>query len=1826
MPRPPPPASRGSPTPFLRDGTTHASGPYLPFIARERAGGGEPLLRPGTILNTASGGPTMDRLRPAPRDCRAVRPASAPGAARRGRSRLAASALSVLLSITAMAGVTGTAVAARPAVATRLGLTQGDLAFILRQVKIAEAHPNGTGLLCTDPGFPANPGLCATEVTDPTLPYGLRTVDGRFNNLVTGQSGYGASDRTFPRLVASNFKAAEPGDPDGPGPAPAGPTTYGQNAGVVFDSRPRLISNLIADQTADNPAATATYQDPRGHGFGNGTVTVNSYRSGTPTPVTEYYLPNVAPDAGLSPSFNSLFTFFGQFFDHGLDHVNKGGSGVVLVPLAPDDPLYVAGSPTNFMALTRATNGPGPDGIPGTADDVKDGTNSDTPYVDQSQTYTSHPSHQVYLREYALDASGHPVATGRLLDGAAGGLPTWADVKAQASQLLGIELVDADVFNVPLLRTDVYGRFIPGPHGCPQIATPGGFVEGDPSANGGLGVSPTAIGALRANHAFLDDIAHNADPSPQRDPVTGAVVQPVPDPDTTISTTSGPPQPAGTYDDELLNAHFIAGDGRANENIGLTAIHHIFHSEHNGEVEDIKNLVATFPAGTPASLADWQLSPGVWNGERLFQAAKFITEMEYQHIVFEEFARLVQPAINGFTQYDDSADPAITAEFAHAVYRFGHSMLTTTVPRVNLDGSSNDIGLIDAFTNPVAFLDGGPAGPLAADQAAGSVIEGTAIQRGNEIDEFVTEALRNNLLGIPLDLATLNLARARSEGIPSLNAARRAFYAASAGTGSLNSSVKPYTSWNGFRLALRHPASLVNFIAAYGTHPTILAATTTADRRAAASLIVNGGTGAPSDRVDFMAGTGAWTSTAGGVTTTGLDDVDLWIGGLAEATPIFGGMLGTTFNYVFESQLQSLQDHDRFYYVSRLAGLHLLEQIEGDSFAKLAMRTTTAHDLPALAFTRPDWTFDIGAQTDPTGIVDDPATPWNETALDGTDRLVRLSDGTIRLTGGGSSENHALFAGTNGADRLTGAEGDDSIWGNDGSDQLEGGAGSDHLDGGAGNDILTDGFGLDVLNGGSGNDAVAGGRGADLLFGGDGNDVVTAGDDGSESFGGLGDDLVQGGAGVDTVQGNEGDDWLEGGGGADAVNGDNAAAFPADGPTGNDVLIGDAGDDTLGGEKGMDVLSGGPGLDRMDGGLGFDWVTYGRDVQPANADMLNTILAVPNPLNLADRFLNDEAVSGSPYNDVIRGDSAGVLGNELTHADLPLIAGLDTLLSGTGTLLAGTGATPAFDPTGNILLGGPGSDLLEGRGGNDLIDGDAYLNVRLTATDGAGQPVNASRVGDLAIGVFGGDIDPGSIKIVREIVTSAPGASCDTAQFSDIRANYAITTNANGTATVSHSSGLGIDGVDTVRNVERLKFADKVVFIGLPGTCGQNATGTVAVSSTSPVEGQALSETPSITDPDGFDPTAVVYAWQAESSTGTWVTARTGTTFTPGNAEVGHRLRVQATFTDNVGVLEAITGAPTAAVANVNDLPSGAPTLSSTTPVVGVGITADASSIVDADGLVGVVFGYQWQAGGVNVAGATAVTFTPTTAQTGKTLRVVVSYTDNHGTAEQVPSASTSAVASPPAPVAQATPTSLAFTTQAIGTTSTAKTVTVTNTGTASLVVSGVSLTGAYQLDFPISSTCGTVAPGATCSISVSFRPTIAGTETATLAIAHNAIGSPTTVALSGVGAVNAVLSVAASLDFGPQRINTNTTKQFTITNTGTAALVFAASPIGTSGGAFINPSMGNCPATLGPGRSCKASITFRPTAITTYAGTLTLTGAALNSPVVVALTGSGKR
>ena len=77
---------------------------------------------------------------------------------------------------------------------------------------------------------------------------------------------------------------------------------------------------------------------------------------------------------------------------------------------------------------------------------------------------------------------------------------------------------------------------------------------------------------------------------------------------------------------------------------------------------------------------------------------------------------------------------------------------------------------------------------------------------------------------------------------------------------------------------------------------------------------------------------------------------------------IFGGMLGSTFNFVFETQLEALQNGDRFYYLSRLANLNLTAQLENNKFSEMIHRNTDATHLPGDVFSLPDYFLEVNAE------------------------------------------------------------------------------------------------------------------------------------------------------------------------------------------------------------------------------------------------------------------------------------------------------------------------------------------------------------------------------------------------------------------------------------------------------------------------------------------------------------------------------------------------------------------------------------------------------------------------------------------------------------------------------------------------------------------------------------------------------------------------------------------------------------------------------------------------------------------------------------------------
>ena len=110
------------------------------------------------------------------------------------------------------------------------------------------------------------------------LPWGLRTVDGTCNNLVAGQAKFGAADQTFPRR-GTRTSAAPSRAAGVPGRDRAGDHLR-QTAGNVVDSQPRVISNLIVDQTADNPAAVAAAGDGRRPPDASGTLFIPNVGAG----------------------------------------------------------------------------------------------------------------------------------------------------------------------------------------------------------------------------------------------------------------------------------------------------------------------------------------------------------------------------------------------------------------------------------------------------------------------------------------------------------------------------------------------------------------------------------------------------------------------------------------------------------------------------------------------------------------------------------------------------------------------------------------------------------------------------------------------------------------------------------------------------------------------------------------------------------------------------------------------------------------------------------------------------------------------------------------------------------------------------------------------------------------------------------------------------------------------------------------------------------------------------------------------------------------------------------------------------------------------------------------------------------------------------------------------------------------------------------------------------------------------------------------------------------------------------------------------------------
>lgn len=199
---------------------------------------------------------------------------------------------------------------------------------------------------------------------------------------------------------------------------------------------------------------------------------------------------------------------------------------------------------------------------------------------------------------------------------------------------------------------------------------------------------------------------------------------------------------------------FLAGDVRANEQIGLTSMHTLFMREHNRLADEINAA-----------------EPGL-TGDEVYERARSTVGALIQIITYQEYlpSLLGRRAIRKYRGYYPNINPGIANEFSAAAYRFGHSNLNEQLLRVDADGNEiagGHLELREAFFRPDILSSGGEIDPI---------LRGLASQRAQNVDVFVIDAVRNFLFGAPgaggFDLASLNIQRGRDHGIPSYNATR----------------------------------------------------------------------------------------------------------------------------------------------------------------------------------------------------------------------------------------------------------------------------------------------------------------------------------------------------------------------------------------------------------------------------------------------------------------------------------------------------------------------------------------------------------------------------------------------------------------------------------------------------------------------------------------------------------------------------------------------------------------------------------------------------------------------------------------------------------------------------------------------------------------------------------------------------------------------------------------------------------------------------------------------------------------------------------------------
>ena len=214
--------------------------------------------------------------------------------------------------------------------------------------------------------------------------------------------------------------------------------------------------------------------------------------------------------------------------------------------------------------------------------------------------------------------------------------------------------------------------------------------------------------------------------------------------------TDGLPNAGGSFD-----TLYLAGDVRANEQVGLLALHALFIREHNRLA---KQLTDRNPE---------------WDGDQIYQKARQLVGAQMQVITYREFLPVLlgRRDLSRSSAYRAELDASIANAFSTGAYRFGHSAVNATLLRLDADGNEIDAGhlsLRNAFFAPQRL----------AETGLEPVLRGLAAQPCQTVDPLIIDDLRNFLFGPPgsggFDLASLNLQRGRDHGLPTYNDMRRA--------------------------------------------------------------------------------------------------------------------------------------------------------------------------------------------------------------------------------------------------------------------------------------------------------------------------------------------------------------------------------------------------------------------------------------------------------------------------------------------------------------------------------------------------------------------------------------------------------------------------------------------------------------------------------------------------------------------------------------------------------------------------------------------------------------------------------------------------------------------------------------------------------------------------------------------------------------------------------------------------------------------------------------------------------------------------------------------